>query len=501
MKQTAPQLTVVTTKPDDYITHIFKVASDVRIRFAKNEEINAIEIINNFVDPSKKNSELEKVFVEASLMSKAEFKAALRRKGKDDKIVEALGYLPTTVGEFVKGFAARYKLEVMLNGELKREWKITIGDKIITAEDREDSVVNKAYLIRSNRAYNTETMKLDLRIIRDTLGLPYSDSQIQDASHDWFLRGQDERRVSLFEELTYRPGKATGPAGVEAWKQMEEAAFDVSETSPGFAIAVVKKFMWQVKRKGMGLPITNHIMPVITGPQGTGKSTLVSAMTKFMADCVKQATFTDIADNRLIDLWSTPILFMDEMSGAKKADMTTVKHAITATTLTRRPMRSNTDVQVTQASTLIGCSNDSLNEIIRDNTGVRRFAELTFKHSPDREVLNNLDWKMMWRSVDELGDDPSIDHMDVLQKQQADNRNIDPVEMWARDRKEESCYKAWTKVSILHEDFTAWEKEKFPGYNTSVSTFGKRMKNLMTQHADLGWIHQSKSGNAWMKAN
>jgi hypothetical protein len=262
MKQTVPQLTVVTTKPDDYITHICKVASDVRMQFAKNEEINALAIIDNFVDPSKMNSELEKVFVEASLMSKAEFKAALKRKAKNDKIMEALGYLPTTVGEFVEGFADKHKLEVLLTGELKREWKITIADKVITDEDRKDQVLNKAYLIRSNRAYNTETMKLDLRIIRDTLGLQYSDSQIQDAAYDWFLRGQDERRVFIFDELTYRPGKATGPVGVEAWKKMEEAAFDVSETSPGFAIAVIKKFMWQVKRKGMGLPITNHIMPV-----------------------------------------------------------------------------------------------------------------------------------------------------------------------------------------------------------------------------------------------
>lgn len=503
MTQAEKQLTVITTnqtKTDDYIGHIFTVACDVRIKVAKGEEINVHEIIDAFVDPQKNNSELEKAFVESGLMSKAEFKNAIKRKAKNDKIMAALGYLPTTVAEFVKGFVEKHKLEVMLTGELKRKWNITIEDQIITDEDREDPEVNKAYLIRSNRAYNTETMKLDLRVIRDTLGLPYSDSQIQDAAYDWYLRGQDERRVGIFDELTYRQGKATGPAGVAAWKQMEEAAFDVSETSPGFAIAVIKKFMWQVKRKGMGLPVTNHIMPVITGPQGTGKSTLVSAMTRFMADCVKQATFTDIADNRLIDLWSTPILFMDEMSGAKKADMTTVKHAITATTLTRRPMRSNTDVQVTQASTLIGCSNDSLNEIIRDNTGVRRFAELTFKHNPNREVLNNLDWKMMWHSVDECGEDPSIDHMDVLQKQQADNRNIDPVEMWARENSQEMRYKTWAKVGVLHQDFTVWEKEKFPGYNTSVSTFGKRMKNLMTQHTDFGWLYQFKSGNAWMKA-
>jgi predicted P-loop ATPase len=281
------------------------------------------------------------------------------------------------------------------------------------------------------------------------------------------------------------------------WEKMERAAFDTSDTSQGFAIAVIKKFMWQVKRKGMGLPVTNHLMPVLTGRQGGGKSTLVGNMLQPIFDGVKQTTFADISDNRLIDLWETPVLFMDEMSGAKKADMNIVKQSITASVLTRRPMRSNTDVQVQQCATFIGCSNEGLGEIIRDSSGIRRFAELDFAPCPDWEAMKEIDWLMLWHSVDEYGDDPSLHVMDALKEQQEDNRNMCSVEMWAREHAHE--FKDWRKAGVLHEHFQDWENEKFPTYKTNVSIFGKRINTLIKQRPDFKWEAKKKSGYAWFR--
>jgi hypothetical protein len=239
-------------------------------------------------------------------------------------------------------------------------------------------------------------------------------------------------------------------------------------------------------------------MPVLTGKQGGGKSTLVTNMLAPISDAWKSATFSDVADNRLIDLWETPVLFMDEMSGAKKADMTTVKHAITASSLTRRPMRTNTDMQVPQRATFIGCSNEGLGEIIRDNTGIRRFAELDFSPNPDWKAMAEIDWKMLWHSVDEGAADPSLHVVDTLKVQQEENRNMCSVEMWAREKA--GMHRNWVKASKLHEDFTLWEKSNFPGYNTSVNVFGRRMNNLIKQLGDaFGWEQQMKSGFSWMR--
>jgi len=492
-----PELKVISMQ-DDYISHLITVASEVRIKIAKNEEVDPHEVINLFVDPTKNNSELERVLVEGGLMTKAEFKQAVKRKARDENTKNELGYLPQNVGEYIRGFVEKHKIKVLLNGELSRKWEVTIGDQIITSEDRQDRAIDAYYRTRANRTYNTEDLKLDLRVLRDAVRLAYSDSQIADAVQFWFRNEKDVRRGNMYDHITYRKGIATGPEGQAMWEKMEKAAFDTSHTSPGFAIAVVKKFMWQIKRKGMGLTVTNHLMPVITGKQGGGKSTLVSSMLAPIADGVKSATFSDIADNRLIDMWSTPVLFMDEMSGAKKADMNTVKQAITASSLTRRPMRTNTDVQVAQLATFIGCANEGLGEIIRDNTGIRRFAELEFAQEPDWKTMAEIDWLMLWHSVDEMGDDPSILVMETLKAQQEKNRNMCSVETWARDNV--GSFPNWTKTSKLHEAFTLWEKDKFPSYNTSVAMFGRRMNGLLTQHKNLGWEFQSKSGYSWLKS-
>ena len=82
-------------------------------------------------------------------------------------------------------------------------------------------------------------------------------------------------------------------------------------------------------------------MPVILGPQGKGKSTFVNMFIAPLRELTLEVNFKAIEDDRNIDIWNSFILFLDEMGYASKADVDTIKNAITANTLTRRPMRSN----------------------------------------------------------------------------------------------------------------------------------------------------------------
>ncbi len=489
---------VIPIKQDEYISHMITVASEVRIKLAKNEEVDPYQVVHDFVEPDKNNSELERVLSETGLMTRAEFKKAVQKKKKNQKIEDELGFVPKNVGDYINQFVARNDIKVLLGGEITRNWKVTLDGNLITEDDLVDPEVAAYYHMRAEHPFNTEDMKLELRVIRDTIGLDYADNQISDAVTDWYQRGRKNRRFDLFDHIKYKKGVATGPIGQETWKTMEKACFDTTRTSPGFAIAVIKKFMWDVKRKGNNHPVTNHLMPVLTGKQGGGKSTFVERMTKPIKDAVMHTTFEAISDERNIDLWSTPILFMDEMSGAKKADKDTVKHAITASHLTRRPMRTNSSILVRQLTTFIGCSNEGLGEIIRDNTGIRRFAELEFSQTPDWDTMDRIDWLMLWQSVDELGTDPSIGIFTVLKQQQEENRNMCQVETWAREVR--SQHNSWQKSSVLHSHFSEWEKVNFPGYNTSVAQFGRRMGNLIKQQGtEFGWSHQLKSGFAWLR--
>jgi hypothetical protein len=123
-----------------------------------------------------------------------------------------------------------------------------------------------------------------------------------------------------------------------AWNEIATKVFDTSEDEAGNIIAVLKKFIWQVKRK---MRPTDHQSPGASNP---GASTR------------RQIDFKMIEDDRNIDIWNSYILFLDEMGYASKANVDTVKHAITATNLVRRPMRTNNKVTVTQNASFIGAS-------------------------------------------------------------------------------------------------------------------------------------------------
>ena len=62
------------------------------------------------------------------------------------------------------------------------------------------------------------------------------------------------------------------------------------------SLAVLSHYVWMIKRKFMGMPVKNHIVPVILGPQGVGKTIaigkLISPMDNYKVN-VKLSTITD----------------------------------------------------------------------------------------------------------------------------------------------------------------------------------------------------------------
>jgi hypothetical protein len=248
---------------------------------------------------------------------------------------------------------------------------------------------------------------------------------------------------------------------------------------------VMKKFIWQVKRKARGMTVTNHLMPVLTGAQGKGKTEFVKAMTRPLHDLMREVDFGLITDGKTADIWSALILFIDEMGSFTKADVDTVKNVITSTERPIRTMRTNHSTQVRNQATLIGCTNKSLGQLIRDETGGRRFAELMWRNDPDWEASNALDWILLWQSVDEHGEDPIIaaNMMDALKEQQEANRNQSPVEVWVRQFGK--TMREWSRASEIHDNYRTWEKDAFPNHATSQAAFGKELTSLIRTMPDF----------------
>lgn len=446
------------------------------------------------LDGSEDNTALRDWLAVNSLMAKPQFDKLMAKIARDRKIQAALGFVPADAIDFVRRYAKRENVVLNARGTITRQRSYSIGDAVVDSGNRDTSDDTRLiYDVANAEGDNLDSFARDLRLVTDRLALGYRDSVISDAIQTWQEECTRKLKVDALLAVKYEKGKATGPVGDAMWEAMERACFDVRETKPGFAVAVMKKFIWQVKRKARGMTVTNHLMPVLTGAQGKGKTEFVKAMTRPLHDLMREVDFNLVTDGKTADIWSALILFIDEMGHFSKADVDTVKNVITSTERPIRTMRTNHSTQVRNQATLIGCSNKSLGQLIRDETGGRRFAELNWRNDPDWEASNALDWNLLWQSVDENGADPVIaaSMMDVLREQQEENRNQSPVEVWAREYGH--LMKNWTLASEVHVQFRDWEKDAFPNHSTSQTAFGKTLTNLINTMPDFPL--EKKTGN------
>ena len=90
--------------------------------------------------------------------------------------------------------------------------------------------------------------------------------------------------------------------------------------------------IWQAKRRLAGLDLYDHVMAILFGPQGGGKSQFWKKFFGMMPDMVTGCNFDDLTSKKDFDLWQFPVLFMDEMEKADRADIEAVKNAITKET-------------------------------------------------------------------------------------------------------------------------------------------------------------------------
>ena len=285
--------------------------------------------------------------------------------------------------------------------------------------DGQISVVDAKGLRASKVITNYQT---EARVFANEYRLQFGREAINDAVQVWFDCKRDGR-VDVIREQFREPATFD-------WIELVRRCFDCSEMSAEFIAAILQKYIHQARRKLDGLTVTSHLMPVILGRQGSGKSWFMKWLTDPVAELRRDTDFKAIGDERNIGLWSSYALIVDEMAYADKSDIETVKHVITADVLDRRPMRRNESVRVPQCATLIGASNKSLGELIRDETGIRRFAGIHFRNDADWEYLNAQSALDAWRSVSPDAPDPLDEFREELAALQVAERHVSPVEAW-----------------------------------------------------------------------
>jgi hypothetical protein len=409
------------------------------------------------------------------------------RAFRNARIKSDIGGVPHYAEELVEIVVKRDNMNCLYNGQIVKKGKPFIEGAFVTSDEMKNPMIADKVYFACPAKVNLDAFMRQLRMASDKHRLAFADRAINDAVTEWVEKARRERRYNLFMDLAgpILPMNLRDDAEL-LWLEIANRLFTVSEECPAeFVVAVLKKFMHQVKRKLRGFPVYDHLMPVILGPQGKGKSTFVRKMLDPVRELVLSVDFKMIEDDRNIDIWHSYVLFLDEMGFASKANIDTIKNAITAETLTRKPLYTNSKVEIDQNATFIGCSNKKLEQLIKDPTGIRRFVALTYRNDPDWAFLNQIDWALMWKSVDHDGTDPMAGFKTVLAEAQEDSREMGRVEHWLDEFNPNShpSYepdaRGRVRANLLHSLFRDFEDQHYPGpQKTSSTEMGHEMRRL-----------------------
>jgi hypothetical protein len=383
---------------------------------ARLKEYRTRQITDDIICPAEPFLELDwsqdhrpyfRDLVTHKIVTKKQVEDATSKARQRDRLARALGSAPATPLDFVGLYAAKLGVSVTYKGAIRAPGRDT---------------------------YSILDFARGARLTAGELGITYGRDAINDAIEEHY---QDARSAAL---ATVRQSISTRRSF--DWLKLVDTCFSEDSGTLEFRVAVLRKLVWQVKRKLQGLPVTFPLMPVLSGLQGSGKSWFVQAFTKPIVDLVSWSDFGALADDRNIDLWRSYLIVLDEMAKAAKADTETIKHVITADHLERRPMRTNSTVTIRQNATFIATTNLSLGEIITDPTGARRFCELHWVQPP-RGFLDQFDFHAAWCSIQAEDADPMARHMTELAQRQAETRNRGPVESWLTSLDDEDRRNLW----------------------------------------------------------
>lgn len=455
----------------DYVSELDTRATGLLARKAQSLDVDPADVFDgiDWTEDATNDAYFSKL-IQAKVIRPADL---TRRKAKErakGKLYSILGCVPGTPLEFVTAMTTQLNVTA--------DWKgvLHVGGQFQTILD----------------------LKRVMRIKSVELDLGFDRADVDDATEQFYDEAKAARPAVLDANFSVRK-----PFN---WKLFAQTYFKETEDLDYAMIErVLKKFVHQARCKLADRKVLHHLMPVIHGVQGCGKTFLMERMLAPLAEATSWSNFEQVADDRNMELWNSLVIVLDEMARAAKADVETIKHVITAPTLDRRPMRTNSTVPVKNRAVLIGASNHRLDELIKDETGNRRFVELLFKPGAPRAMIDQFDFHAMWCSVQPGDADPLDGHRDELAEAQKINAVMGPVQDWLENGDAEGVVimagREGAKTEDLYTNFLEYRAKVTPGVDFQSRTqqmFASELRRIADQCSQyhIEKRHTQK-GNRW----
>jgi hypothetical protein len=364
----------MTTSFEDYAEYVDTLLAGLKGTMAmdKKPDINMCIL---GLEPGGEHAKVRDYCIETLKYRAADFDRALRTASIKQKLG---GLYPESPRHFVQMMADQLRLSVTYKGLMTKNERPYLlrpdGTKETIPCHLAEGELHALVRAKFQGHLTFDDWALYARTQAVETGLSYDAKTLNDASKVWFNTACADRLWRIEDDIATTDGFRTPSSHFRqlAQGELRKLAETCFETPHGadFVAAVFNKFIWQVKRKIRGLPVFDHLMPIILGQQGIGKSTLIRMMLKVVEELTVTSDFKMITDERNISLWKNFVIFMDEMGWAKAAEMAVVKGVVTAETLNRRIFHTTVSQEVKQNATFIGAANaGELADILRDDTG------------------------------------------------------------------------------------------------------------------------------------
>lgn len=266
-------------------------------------------------------------------------------------------------------------------------------------------------------------------------------------------------------------------------------------------IAVMRHFIWQVRRKLYGLDVYHHMMPILYGKTGGGKSRAVLQLLKPVDSLTLHSDLSIFSDQfKMRQFTKMYVMFFDEMAKSDRVDIDKLKNIITSECVDYRTIFTENLESSPQNCTFIGCSNDLVYDKIYDPTSARRYWQIDCADQLDWNAINNIDYLALWKSVDESTDSPIIPFLDEIKVTQEQTiRSKDLVEDWLSTECEVVPYDAKKNPTSqqLYHHFSDWCKIQKINNQPTAAKFYRRLDSIV-KHTNLPiGPHKNNRGTVW----